>query len=128
MQKNTRDSFSILKRVKSFKFAINGIYQAVRTQHSIWVQLSIALMVIVLGWWFEISTAEWLFILFAIGFVLSAEIFNSAIESLVDLVSPEYNSLAGKIKDMAAGAVLVAAITAAIVGLLIFVPRILNLL
>lgn len=107
---------------------MKGIFTAIRTQHNIWVQITVAILVVIAGLWLDISIAEWLFIIFAIGFVLSAEIFNSAIEMLVDLVTPEYNQKAGLIKDMAAGAVLIAAITAAIIGLLVFIPRILRML
>ena len=99
-----------------------------RDQHNFWVQCVVAITVIIFGLLLKISTAEWLFISLSIGFVLAAEVFNSAIEKLVDLVSPDFNERAGLIKDMAAGAVLIAAITSAIIGLIIFIPRILQLL
>lgn len=126
--KEKDQNFSLRKSIKSFSYAINGIMVAIRTQHNLWIQIAVAIFVIVGGFFFDVSTAEWLFLVFAIGFVISAEIFNTAIEYLVDLVSPEQNPLAGRVKDLAAGAVLIAAITAAIIGLLIFVPRIMNLL
>lgn len=112
----------------SFKYAINGIYQTLITQHNFWIHLVIMALVIVFGFLTDLSTAEWLIILICIGFVLSAEIFNSAIELLVDIVSPDYNAKAGLVKDMAAGAVLVSAIVSAIVGLFIFVPKLFELL
>ena len=89
-------------------------------QHNFWIQCFIAISVIVLSLVLNISLAEWLFVTFSIGFVLTAEMFNSVIEKLVDLVSPEFNKKAGLIKDMAAGAVLIAAITSAIIGFIIF--------
>ena len=127
MQKQ-QDRFSIKKRFKSFGYAFQGIVEAARSQHNLWIHIVAAFLVIITGFVINISTAEWLFLIFAIGFVLTAELFNSAIERFVDLVSPEKNEIAGSIKDIAAGAVLVAAITAAIIGLLIFVPRINNLI
>jgi diacylglycerol kinase len=85
-------------------------------------------LVIVFGFVFQVTKTEWVLLVLSIGFVLTAEIFNSAIEVLTNLVSPEQNSKAGLTKDMAAGAVLISAITAAIVGLIIFVPKLLELL
>ncbi len=116
------------KRAASFRYAFKGIALAFRTQRNMQIHVIIALLVIVAGIWVDLRVAEWLFLVFAIGFVLSAEIFNSATEALVDFISPDHNDKAGRIKDMAAGAVLVAAITAAIIGLLIFVPHLINLL
>ncbi len=84
-------------------------------------------LVIALGLYFEITPTEWCIIVFAIAIVLAAEAFNTAIEDLTDLVSPEPHPLAGHAKDLAAGAVLLTAIGAAIVGLLIFLPKILAL-
>lgn len=85
-----------------------------------------AIGVIVAGFLFDVTKLEWCLLAGSIGLVLAAEIFNTAIETLTNLVSPQHNSLAGKTKDLAAAAVLVAAITAAIVGLIIFIPYILN--
>jgi len=128
MEKPNTKKFSIVQRLKSFGFAIKGIVAMLRDQHNFWVQCVVAITVIIFGLLLKISTAEWLFISLSIGFVLAAEVFNSAIEKLVDLVSPDFNERAGLIKDMAAGAVLIAAITSAIIGLIIFIPRILQLL
>lgn len=86
------------------------------------------ILVIFFSFLLQISNLEWLIVIFCIGLVLTAEIFNSAIEVLTDIVSPESNPRAGLVKDMAAGAVLIAAITSAIIGLIIFVPKLLNLL
>ena len=116
------------KRANSFRYAFKGIARVFRTQRNMQIHVIIALLVVLAAIWLHLRIAEWLFLVFAIGFVFSAEIFNSAAEELVNLVSPEYNDKAGQIKDMAAGAVLVAAITAAIIGLFIFVPHIMRLL
>ena len=79
------------------------------------------------GIFFGITKAEWLAVIICIGMVITAELFNSAIERLVDMVSPQWQSIAGEVKDIAAGAVLVTAIAAAIVGLIVFVPYLLNI-
>ena len=84
-------------------------------------------MVICAGFYFRITTSEWCWLVLCFGMVLSAELFNTAIENLVDMVSPEYHPLAGKVKDVAAGAVVVTAGTSVIIALLIFKKYILGL-
>ncbi|NOX87134.1 MAG: diacylglycerol kinase family protein [Chlorobi bacterium] len=128
MADNTSEKSALKKRARSFVYAFRGIATVFKTQRNMQIHVIIALLVVVAGIWLELQVAEWLFIVFATGFVFSAEIFNSATEALTDLVSPGYNDKAGKIKDMAAGAVLVAAITAAIIGLFIFIPHLTALL
>ena len=127
MTDNPEKPFHIKDRVKSFGYAFKGIGYVMRTQHNIWIHMLITLVVLAFGFWFDISKTEWMFVVFAIGFVLVSELFNTAIELLVDLVSPEHNPQAGRVKDIAAGAVLVSAITAALIGLFIFLPKILSL-
>ena len=99
-----------------------------RSQHNFWIQITLGTLAVVLGFALEISRGEWMILALTIGVVLAAETFNSAIESLTDLVQPEQDPRAGWIKDLAAGAVLITAIASVIVGLLIFVPRILALI
>jgi len=115
--------FSIKKRILSFKYAFAGIFRLIRYEHNAWIHLFIVFVVIVCGFCFRLSNTEWIAIIFAIGLVLAAEIFNTSIEKLVDMVSPEYSKLAGEVKDYAAGGVLICAITAVIIGLIIFVPK-----
>ncbi len=110
------------------KYALNGILEALKTQWNMKIHLVAALIVIGMGFYFEISKIEWLIIVLCIGIVFIAEIANTAIEYLVDFVSPDIHPIAGKIKDLSAGAVLVAAITSFIAGLLIFGPELLALL
>ena len=124
----SKNRFSLSKRLKSFVFAFRGILQVLTKEHNFWIQCVIAIIVVVSGFFFGISRMEWLFVVLAIGLVLSAEIFNTAIESLVDFISPDFNRKAGLIKDIAAGAVLLVAITAAVIGCLVFIPYILNYL
>jgi len=119
--------FTIKNRLKSFVYAFKGIKQVVVSQHNMWIHIVFALLAIALGFMFEINATEWIAIVLSIGLVLTAEIFNTAIESLVDLISPNFNEKAGKIKDIAAAAVLITAITAVIIGMIIFSPHIINL-
>ena len=113
------------KRIESFKFAFAGIRHFIKSEPNVIIHLLAALIVIICGFFFSINKVEWCLVIFAIGLVLSAEAFNTSIEYLTNLVSPDYHELAGKTKDVAAAAVLLAAIAAAIVGLIIFLPKIL---
>jgi diacylglycerol kinase len=106
--------------ITSFIYALNGIRASVREQRNLKVQAIIALITLGAGFYFRITLTEWCIILFAIALVMGLEIMNSAIESLVDLVTRERKPLAGKAKDMAAGAVLFVSIIASIIGILIF--------
>ncbi|MEM8908036.1 MAG: diacylglycerol kinase family protein [Bacteroidota bacterium] len=110
------------KRIDSFKYAFTGLADLYNTQPNVWIHTTITVLVIFAGFFFAISITEWCIIVLAIATVLSAEAFNTAIEHLTDLVSPDHHQLAGKTKDVAAAAVLIMAIGAAIVGLLIFLP------
>lgn len=114
--------FSIRERLKSFVYAAKGIAHLCKTEHNFRIHLAATVLVIGLGAWFGLSRTEWLWLVLAIGFVLVAEAFNSAIERLVDLKQPDHDPKAGLIKDLAAGAVLLAAITAAFIGGIIFWP------
>ena len=118
----------IKKRLDSFKFAFAGIRDLFKTEPNAIIHLIAALIAIVLGFFFSISTTEWCFVIFAITIVFCAEALNTALEHLCNLVSPDYNELAGKTKDAAAAAVLFAAIGSAIVGLIVFLPKIMNIL
>lgn len=124
--KKEQDQFSIQKRIISFKFAFKGITWLIRTQHNMWIHLLAAAIVVTAGFYFSVTKIEWILLAITIGMVLSAEAFNTAIELLVDKISPEFNLLAGRIKDVAAGAVLITASIAVIVGLLIFLPKIMG--
>ena len=120
--KNMSDEkkFSIIKRAGSFKHAGRGLYIFIKTTHNAWIHVLVLLAVIVAGFYFKISSIEWMILILTGGFVLVAEAFNTAIEIDMDLTSPEYHPYARDTKDVAAGAVLVSAITALIVGILIF--------
>lgn len=105
-----------------FAHAIRGIKVAVKEQLNLKVQLVITIIVTIAGFYFGITPLEWIVICLTIGLVIGLELINTAIENLVDLVTAERIPLAGKVKDMAAGAVLIAAVIAVIVGWLIFEP------
>ena len=121
------NKFSFINRIKSFKYALNGIRLMLKGEHNFLVQLSIAILTITFAFVLKLSTAEFLWIIVAIGLVLSAEMINSAIEKLADYIQPEHDKKVGNIKDIAAGAVLLVSLTAAGIGLIIFIPRILAL-
>lgn len=110
------------KRLKSFAYAWKGIGSFVRKEHNAWIHCSAIIVVTTAGFLFNITRTEWLIIFLCFGIVLAAEAFNTAIERLVNLVSPGYQPIAGDVKDIAAGAVLICAITAAIIGGVIFIP------
>ncbi len=116
------------KRLLSFKFALQGIFTLFTTQVNAVIHLTALIAVIILGILFDITRVEWLTIIIAATLVLMAEAFNTAIEFLTDLASPTHHPLAGKAKDVAAAAVLIAAIGAAIVGTIIFFPYLKNCL
>ncbi|MCP3893477.1 diacylglycerol kinase family protein [Bacteroides sp.] len=116
------EKFSIGKRLKSFGYAAKGIGNVLCCEHNIWIHLIITLLVVAAGFFFDIQRGEWIALVLCIGLVLAAETFNTAIERLVDLVSPNRHPLAGEVKDIAAGAVLICAIAAAVVGLIVFIP------
>lgn len=111
------------KRIDSFGFAFKGLFDLFKTQPNARFHLLAATCVAVLGWYFNISTTEWALSVFAISSVIAAEAFNTGLEYLTDLVSPDYHILAGKTKDVAAAGVLVTAFGAAIVGCIIFLPK-----
>ncbi len=116
------------QRFNSFKYAFAGLWELVRSQPNMRIHLVAGTVVVVAGFFFGLSAVEWCFVIAAITAVLSAEAFNTALEYLTDLVSPEYHPLAGKVKDVAAAGVLVVAIGAAIIGVVVFLPRVLEFL
>lgn len=115
------------KLINSFKFAINGLKILFKEEQNSRIHLFATVCVIISGVILRISNLEWTAIMFAIGFVFSAEIFNTAVENIADFISPEKNIKIKRIKDLSAAAVLISAITALIIGLLIFIPKIIEL-
>ena len=114
--------------IKSLGFAIQGIGKTIETEANFKTHLVMAFIVVVSGVILSVSILEWIAILILIGLVLSAELMNTAIELLADEVSMKYNNRIKKAKDAMAGAVLILSVFAAIIGLIIFTPKILNLI
>lgn len=118
-------SYDFKKQMRSFKFAWKGIMTCAGHEQNITFHLIVAILVVVAGFVFDITKAEWAAVVICIGMVITAELFNSSIERLVDMVSPQWQKIAGEVKDIAAGAVLVTAAAAAIVGIIVFLPYLL---
>ena len=114
--------YDLKKQLRSFRYAWQGIRGCVGREQNLSFHLIVTVAVVALGFGLGITLGECVAVCLCIGLVISAELFNTAIERLVDLVSPQRHPLAGQVKDIAAGAVLVCALAAIAVGLIIFVP------
>ena len=121
-------NISLNLRMKSFANAWRGTKIAIKLEVNLRIHLAIALLVVLAGAFLQISTTEWLVVWLCVGAVVVAELMNTAIEKLVDMVSPQYNQQAGLVKDVAAGAVLVCTMVAAVAGLIIFIPKVWQLI
>ena len=121
------EKFSFTKRIKSFSYAFNGFKIMFQNEHNSRIHLVLAVFVVLAGVLTEISRMEWIAISFAISLVFICEIINTAIEYLANFVSPDYHELIKKVKDLGAAAVLLAAINSVVVGLFVFVPKIILL-
>jgi len=116
--------FSFKKQLQSFKYAFNGLRLMLKEEHNFRIHLFAAIIAILCGWFFKISYYEWLIVLLLIGWVLCLEVLNTCIEQIMNFISTEKSSSIKKIKDLAAAAVLISAITALVVGLFIFIPKV----
>jgi len=119
----TKESF-LRNRIRSVWVAIRGAFLLVRTEGSIKIQIGIVLIITAAGFYYKISTIEWMLQVFAIGLVLGVEGVNTAIEKLSDYVQPEHDEKIGFIKDISAGAVMWVSLAAGIIGLIIYLPKI----
>ncbi len=117
-----KDNSFVTGRIKSISFAVKGALKLISTEHSIMIQSGIGALLIFAGFYFKITTTEWLFQTLAIGLVLSIEGLNTAVEKVADFVHPNYHERIGFIKDIAAGAVFFAALTAIAIGAIIYTP------
>jgi diacylglycerol kinase (ATP) len=118
-------AFCLSERARSFRHAFRGIVLVARSQHNAWIHALATIGVAAAGLWFGVTRWEWCALVFAIGLVWTAEALNTALEFLADEISQERRELIGKAKDAGAGGVLLASITAAIIGVIVFVPHIL---
>lgn len=114
----------LVDRIKGIGYAFRGAWLLVRTESSIQVQAVIAIIMTVAGFYFEISPTEWILQIFAIALVLGIEGVNTAVEKMSDYIQPEFDEKIGFIKDISAGAVMLVSLAASIVGLIIYVPKI----
>lgn len=112
----------IIGRLRGCGYAIKGALLLIRTEPSIQVQFGITIVMTVAGFYLNITKTEWMLQIFAIGLIMSVEGVNTAIEAIADFVHPDFHDKIGFIKDVAAGAVFIAAITAVIIGLIIYIP------
>jgi len=118
-----KDNTLLTGRLKSVKYAFLGAIKLITTEHSIMVQFSLGILMTIAGFYFNISSSEWLFQTMAIGLVMSIEGLNTAVEKIADFIHPNYHERIGFIKDIAAGAVFFAAMTAIAIGLIIYIPK-----
>ncbi|WP_034229952.1 diacylglycerol kinase [Aquimarina pacifica] len=112
----------VIGRLRGCGYAFKGAVLLLKTEPSVQVQFSIAVFMTFLGFYFEITPIEWILQVFAVGLVMSMEGLNTAIEAIADFIHPDFHNKIGLIKDIAAGAVFIAAITAVIIGAIIYVP------
>lgn len=119
--------FSFSKRLRSFKFAFKGIRLLFKHEHNAWIHIAFTILTLAGGFYFDITNLEWAVIILTIGIVLAAEAFNTAIEQIANFIQPNQDKKIEYIKDLAAGGVLITAISAFFVGLIIFLPKFINL-
>lgn len=122
-----RKKFSITDRIRSFRFAFTGLADLILSEHNFRIHLIVLILVIAAGFLFGISPAEWIAVIVVSAIVMISEALNSSLEQLADLISPGQNEKVKKAKDMAAAAVLIAALASVITGLIIFLPRLYRL-
>jgi diacylglycerol kinase (ATP) len=123
--KNSKDSF-VVDRFKSVKYALKGLWMLLKSENSIKLQFGIGIALTFLGFSMNISTSEWTAQLLAIGLVMVAEGLNTSIEKIANFIHPEYHEKIGEIKDIAAGAVAIAALVSFVIGFLIYLPKFIN--
>ena len=121
-------SFSIIERFRSIRHALNGIKILITEEHNARIHLVVALIVVLLSFYFKIKAVEWLFVLLSIGLVVVLEVINTVVENIADFISPETNESIKKIKDLSAAAVFIGSLTVILIGCVIFIPKIITLI
>lgn len=116
-------NFSIPKRLRSFVFAFNGLRILFKEEHNSLIHFIVTIIVIIASILFDLNTYEWIAIIFSIGLVITVEIINTVIENIADFLTTEKNDKIKKIKDLSAAAVLISAMTALLIGLIVFLPK-----
>lgn len=122
------DKFSLKSRLQSFRFALKGLRSLLKYEHNSRIHFIAAIAVIILGLIMKINLTEWSLLIIVTGMVFITELFNSSLESFADSIKPEWNDMIGKAKDYSAAAVLIAAIISLAVGVIIFAPKLLDLI
>lgn len=122
----SNNSLTFTGRIRSFKYAFRGLGVMIASQHNAWIHALATIVVVVVSLYFHLSRAEWCWIILAVISVWTAEAFNTAFEFLTDVASPEFHPLAEKAKDVAAGAVLIAAIGSVLIGIVVLGPHLMN--
>lgn len=122
-QERSPKQFSLLRLIKSLGYALAGLKILIREEQNYLVHLTAASLALAAGWWFKISGGEWIAVVLSIQLVLSLETINTVIENVADLISTERSEAIKRIKDLAAASVLISAIAALVIGLIIFVPK-----
>ncbi len=117
--------FSLRDRIRSFGYAFNGLKTVWQEEHNFRIHLVATVLVIIVSFLLRISHTEWIAIIFSIGFVLVCELLNTALEHLADFVCQDKNPNIKRIKDIAAAAVMLSSLTALLIGLIIFIPKLL---
>jgi len=123
----TSNPFSISQRLKSFKYAFAGLITLFIEEHNARIHLLGAVVAVILGFVLKISLGEWIALVIVMGLVFICELFNTSLEALADFVSPGKHPQIKKVKDLAAAAVFISALSALITGIIIFIPKIINL-
>ncbi|KKP87783.1 MAG: Diacylglycerol kinase [Candidatus Nomurabacteria bacterium GW2011_GWC2_35_8] len=126
--KDEKKVWNIMKRAQSFAHAFRGIRLFFEMTPNAFIHVFVTVLVVIAGFYFKVSSFEWLVLVLTIGFVFVAEVFNTAIEIDINLTSPEYHPYARDTKDVSAGAVLLASIISVIIGLIIFLPKVLSMI
>lgn len=123
-----KENFSVRKRIVSFKYALNGLRILFSEEHNARIHAAVTIFVVTMGILFSISSVEWMILCILTGMVFSLEIINSAIENLCDYISPEWNNMIKKIKDLMAAAVFITTVISVACGTIIFLPKIYNVI
>ncbi len=123
-----RKKFSITERIKSFKYAIDGLRVVINDEHNFRIHLFISIGVFMTAYSLNFSMIEWTLLIFSIGLVLFAEVMNTVIERICDIICLESNKEIGLIKDVAAAGVLITSVVAALIGLILFVQKIIYII
>jgi diacylglycerol kinase (ATP) len=121
-----KDNTLFTGRLKSMVFALKGAFKLITTEHSVMVQTSLVIIMSLIGLYFEITRVEWMLQILVFGLVLAIEGLNTAVEKIADFIHPDYHERIGFIKDIAAGAVFFAALTAITIGAFIYIPYLIN--